>query len=346
MCRRSMLFQTIVSIIGFSISICSDVVVETRYDFRTMTRFPVELYSPDLGRTIPGYACLDLSDAMIGFSSSSSDEFEDRNGVHVSEIRFANSTSLRYNYRVPMDWDNGAFPTAHINADFASDFLHQVGSYLMTPVSHSEGLIVINPVQPEIYAYNGELFYARSTHQEMLQIMTAIKVVPGDRRDEPPSPIPLTNFHRCSISTGQHDDEEDDLESIWLPPTVWDTFMNELTRLGVVSESARLRNRNSFDRTIQVEASLAESTILDRLPSIQFFVELVNGSQAAIHQVYPREYFALHRSSRGAPTTGLLLVFTSPIPYCELGKRFLKNVVMHVDGRNRLIGFGDPLIEF
>ena len=335
-------------ILGVSIASPSDIVLETRYDFRTLTRFPVELFLPSINRYVSGYASLHLSPTVMGFSSGSSDDVDDTHGVQASEIRIANTTTLRYRYRVPINWDNEDTPTAHISADFTSDFLNQVGSYLITPVSHNEGLLVLNPTQPGIYAYNGELLYARSSHEEILQVFAGILVVPANRRDEPPSTVPLTSLSRCSIVTGRVDDDDYDenefssTERIRLPPAEWGYFVRELERVGLISESQLLRERISLDQTIEVDAERFEE-LVDELPSLQFVVELVNGSQAGIYRVEPRDYFTLDYDN---PQTGRLTVYTSPFPSCELGKRFLKSVVMHVDGRNHMIGFGDPLIEF
>ena len=331
--------------IAFVLACSCEHIIQTRYDFRTLTRFPVYFFSPELNRNITGYASLDLSEELIGFTSSS-DSFDE---ISVSQIFFANVV-LPYRYRVPLDWNEEFKPTAHINADMSSGLLRQVGSYLLTPISESEGLIVLTPDNPNAYAYNGELFYSPCVHQDVLQVMTAVQVVLASNRNESPLPVASSQFLRCSIITGNHDDEDDDdddsyqgNELIWIPPFAWEILSHELERNGLIYSRDR-EIGNVYGSPILVDRVRAES-VMDSLPSIRFLVELTDGSQASVFVIEPREYFASNRMHSNDEPYLMLNVFSSHVPFCELGKRFLKKTVIHVDGRTHQIGFGDPLIE-
>ncbi len=325
----------------FPVYMC-EYIIRTRYDFRTLTRFPVELYSPELDRNISGYASLDLSEELVGFSSSS-DSLEDEE-VAVSQIFIANGISIPYRYRVPLDWDNESFPTAHINADMDSELLRQVGSYLLTPISQSEGLIVLSPSNPNSFTYTQELLYSECVNSHVLQVMVAVQTITADSRAETLSPVGQDEFHRCSIVTGNPDEDDDTehsfAESTWISPNAWEVFSRELERHGLISSPLGIGH--NFEGPILLNRQLVES-VIDLLPSFQFFVQLVDGYQASVFVIEPREYFAFNNDQDQEFVE--LNVFSSHIPFCELGQRFLRRTVVHVDSINHRIGFGDPLIE-
>ena len=296
--------------------VSSDIVIPTRYDFRTMTRFPVQFRLRHFdNQYMDGFASLDLRSDMSPFTTEDDQNDLDIPFVSIDAVVFGNISTENYHLvdhfaMLPSSFNHPSLPTVHLSADLESTLLASIGDYLLTPVSGTEGLVVLNPSNPPMYAYQSQIFYTPLIRLDSLEFAASIQVGSFD-----------TLFgSECVANTGSHEVDE----YYRIPePAYWE-FSRQLEERGIAGPYVPINQ-------------------IENLPEIKFFIQLHDGSRACVQSVRPDEYL---RPRENDPDMLEIFVRSSQSNiFCDFGKILLRKIVLHVDGTNRRIGFGEPINE-
>ena len=343
--------------VSFAIEVFTD-----RWD-----RFPVVLWRDNV--LIDGLAALDLTNG----------DFDYIYGVDVSRIpewrllERATGLSIRDMHRtqrvinlgfqghvrggdssVPV-LDRAELPDVNhrlrIGASPFSVLAQSVSSFLMTPISSDQNMIVFNPENPTQYAFDNQLFYARSAiddrwesrfgHLDLWGVNTHIRFANDSSMTEPV---------RDSAMTGSED--EDDDSPLFMPcligdlPSVYgqmEDFLSVPRRFESVFMSlARQRGIRLENSYVSIYLMDVDDAMVDTFPTLQYIVQMENGAEINVGHLKPREYIVptqfpnrrrlrFHRDRRS--------------DFCTFDKILRDRMVIHFDTQNQRIGFGEPLVE-
>jgi hypothetical protein len=200
-----------------------------------------------------------------------------------------------------------------------------VQSVLLTPVSETEDILVLNPNNPGQYAFEGQIFYTNITRDTPWPINAAVRLSNASTSHQ--SILPLTEeFLPFGISTRERD-------HMWLPPHLRPDIMTRLDELGIEYSFAS-------DQILLVMYNVDITRLSITLPSIEVLIATDTGSVVQIARIDPIDYIV--RTDN--PTT-LRIQFVSALIGFTIDPRIYKNLVIHFDTQNGRVGFADPLVE-
>lgn len=318
-----------------------DVVIPTVFDLGFLRRFPVT-FDTNNSQSVPGYASISLGQTRNMFQVYDGYDLRDLDRIDARSWHTQGSggpqSALNFsiNLRVGVNISDEFHPTALIGGSFNSAFARTVGSFILTPTTNQTGQLIVRPLDPRIYAYNGEIFYATrrvisTGHIQRSMIPVSVRIVPRDQYLELGSPtvhtlVATSSFVDCTL-------EKQDRYLI-VPDETFDQFLDELDRLGVVheydGETDSLMIRNVTDE------------VVGSLPIIQCLVMSDEGLQVSIQLLSPRNYLLPLRTD---PSIRFVLMNTGE-NQCDLPPGLINRMFVHMDVSHNRIGFGEPLNAF
>ena len=217
-----------------------------------------------------------------------------------------------------------------LGGNFESQFSRQVGSYLLVPTSDTDGQLIINPIDPSVYVYEGELFYTSPIVEDSPKVNATVTMYPGS----PGVPPTVSETVSCTLETTKRINK--------IPRRVMRAFLAELERIGLDPFYLPEEFDQNYD---YISISRISDSDLERMPTIHFTIELHGGSLVNV-DMRPRDYIVSDSLFHGVDDATRLIVFSSPDESsCSITASVLRRVAIHVDSVNRRIGFGEPLTE-
>jgi len=306
-----------------------DILLHTQFELSHLRRFPVTFHNDQ--ESFPGHASLSLGNDYDTYLTVN---YEGNEAIEGPEIEFFTASSGTGSISVLTSFSmNGAneshLPTAQISASIESDFLRISQSFIMTPTSNVTGQIIISPSNPVEHSFGNQIFYASSRHPSRWVVPILVRVLPFNATDELfAEPADLDSFVDCSI--------EADRGYLWIPEPAYHAVLSAIHARNI---------RSSYDPATYLVQSLVlhniTESILDYLPSIQYLVLDDNGQQVSIQVLPPRAYLIPNIVD---PSSRSFRLRTGS-PACDLPGFLTNRMLIHVDGVQRRIGFGEPQIE-
>lgn len=315
-----------------------DITIPTTFDFGGVLRRFQTTYIMDTNTTISAFASLSLgrNTDLFEVYNGPIDYFpDDYDLVRVQswipqEGTLNISTSLRIDPNAPDEYS----PIGLIGGALNSRFVRAVGSYLVTPVTNETGLLIIRPADPNIYAYNREIYYATTRVQTFGQrrasIRAAIRVIPSEAfvmsdngAGVTDVAVPGHKFTNCFLETQSR--------YMLVPRDTFQDFIVELDRLGMHHE---IEGGSQFLILRNVNDAMIES-----LPIIQYIVLSDEDIQVSIQLLHPLDYaFEIETD----PTSRRIILHAG-YPSCDIPSIVTNKMMIHMDLPNGRVGFGEPL---
>jgi hypothetical protein len=201
-----------------------------------------------------------------------------------------------------------------------SSFANVTGSFLFNPINQTSAQLVLGPNNASAYAYQGEMFYARTLSPEEWLLPISVGIVGSPMRDPQPCLFDSTSV------------------PFVVPRATLNSVYERIRDLRIDAYVTYYPSPD-YPTSIRIRSNISEE-ILDEFPIIQFAITDDNHNLVSIAQVHPREYVDIYQSrayiwfeSRGEEG-------------CVLTPIVLRKLVLHFDAVNNRVGFGDPLNEF
>jgi hypothetical protein len=219
---------------------------------------------------------------------------------------------------------------ASLSGSLGSEFLFMTNTFVHAPTNRTHGQLIINPRNATVYALDNKLYYASSLLEERMVVPVAVRVV-GSDADAPTGDETRNNFPEfvpCLVDSR--------FVTIHIPEIAFGQLIAQLENVGVRLEMiptnpdiARFFVHNVTDANI------------DLLPSVQFFVRTDQEERVSIATLSPRDYLGPEIMLDTARSVRPFWVRIGS----SLSSKLLNTIVVHMDGINRRIGFGEPLNE-
>ena len=305
-----------------------DLVLNTTFDLSFLRRFPVVFENSH--ERIAGFATLIFSREYDSFIVDSEYQDQPNDQTHISS--FTVETFNGY-LVIPTDFsliraDETYLPTADIGVGPRSNLLQIVGSFIITPTSNITGQLIINPRNPSIHAFGGQIFYATTRNESTWTVPIAVRAIPADNPYRANDPVDPDQFHICTV--------EADRGYLWVPEEVYGVFLNAVSQLNIRSSFSQMGQRIQFMILHDLTDELIHS-----LPSIQYLVMDDTGLAVTIQVMSPSTYLGPYIGD-DSPRTVRIRFGNMP---CDLAPKVLNRVLVHVDGVNRRLGFAEPMTE-
>jgi hypothetical protein len=289
--------------------------------------FPIEYIPAEGTETFSGFGTLDFHGTSFRFDSRNYDPRINR-GLTSREARgiLIGEPPIRIDFDREHTVRNS--PSATEN-DFrivlpggrGSAMSRDVQSFLFTPVSETEDILVLNPTNASQYAFEGQIFYTN-----ML----------GEARD---TPWPIRAAVRLSSGSSSVPTPEDymplgltmtDVDTLYLPRHLRRDIIRSLDALDMGYHGGSLD---------WIEFHVSDTTLLAALPSIEVLIATETGEIVHIARIDPFDYINY---------TYNLVRFRiqfGPVSSFAITPRIFQNLVIHFDTQNGRVGFADPLVE-
>ena len=236
---------------------------------------------------------------------------------------------------IPEDSPDTPSPTIMIPAfPHSSPFGREVSSFLFSPFSESEDILVLSPSDATEYAYQGQITYTTlpvrgSTAPRNHWFRATVRV-----DSETQEPLRNGDFVPCGIQPHSNLNDND----IQIPRQAFSVFLEQVRVLGVRDSYRSYKGRVA---TYLVDL---DPERLATLPAIEFIIRAVDGTHVQIASLKATEYLV---PSNEEPHVYRVLLYTSGINEGSfvLTPRVTKNLLIHFDYENNRIGFADPLVE-
>ena len=312
-----------------------DIIVETDYLDCGLRRFPVVFhneYGPH-----PGFATLRMSHQDDSFQffvgPGRYDYLQDIDFWSLGTSESGGSIHVPTSITVFDLDDLPGLPTAIFSASLQSNFLQIARSFILTPTNLTNGQLIINPLNASRYAFEEQIYYASSLEDARLRIPVAFRVIGSSSQQTTENfevGVSLGDFYSCII--------DDPFNGLWVPNSIYVEFFNQLHSVGI--HHTYVPETNQLPRTIVY--NVTEENI-DLYPSLQFFILTDDDQVVSIQVLGPRDYIGPERSV--ADGGGRPLMIRTGTPDCSLPSRLINRMMVHIDGENGRIGFGEPLEE-
>jgi hypothetical protein len=238
------------------------------------------------------------------------------------------------NFSIPNVSDLGLWDTMHgsIGVAFNTSFARRFERFIITPSGHGEeGLLVLDPITPEQYAYEGQWFYVNSLCDQHPVIEASVFV--GNHSASSRAVFALVS---TSLPTS-------------IPPEAFQIIVGHVERAGFIIVNRTLDN-------LQVNAStavrlgipgnyetlyiprLCASELAQILPPIHF--EIVSGTQRFRITIFPEDYIKPFANGH----TLTIMGFSVGGLYA-IGTNMLRRLALQIEPENHRIRFAEPVIE-
>jgi len=289
---------------------------------RTGYSFPIEYIPEEVNATIPGRAVLDTFNnfAPLLRSGRGLRERESCLGMLVGDNR------VRIDFDTPMRITDSC--NVLVGIGFGSAFAGRFPNHLLTPVSQSEALLVLNPTNPAEYAHGDRILYTplepSLVDNQQYPIRGALRLSeePGQSETTLLPPLTDSDFFPLGIEMSANKHK--------IPRRLLNQLIARIEALGIETvEEGRYMCLNNVTPD-QFRA----------LPSFDIIVQSDDGSrQYQIGQLEPDDYLF---------ATGGTNVYEFDLTG---GDEFVMNrivtekLLIHFDYDHNRIGFADPLVE-
>ena len=265
-----------------------------------------------------------------------------------------------------------SLPWFKLAATPRSQFLNQVGSFVINPINQTNRQIVITPSNVTQYAYQGEIVYVENTNPDFWTVPISLGVVGED-------PSTYLGPVDCQLSSA--------FGANVLPQAIYDRIydrLRELRLLEVTSDSGMREDSseeeademsgdefdmqevgehlsdgdNDMDEVSSYDEEdrygtfapvYIKSTISQEdyalLPIIEFQVRDLTGNYNSITRLGPQDYIDMV-DNENYRSVWLHLHIIEGTDDCRLNTNFLRNLLVHFDAINNRVGFADPINEF
>ena len=334
-----------------------EIVLQVTYDSTNPPRFNVTFRAPQQDQAptiIHGFASLYPSSSYSSLSQSGIIRPLRMNRIYANSIEFESSDSThRFSPRPsvgiidssnPDDWQN---LSVLIGCEFNSPFMDEYEGFILSPISRNSGRLILRPRNPQVYAFQGEWFYAQSTHPVVPKVLASVLVEGNPSHIMTPSPSQF----RVDLVRKEH----------LVPPIVLHQLVDQFNRLGIQTYTVSRDNRDvppprhsegrllaivrtdnqDLYRSIEFIGPSIEA-FTNILPTITFRVVDVDGQQISL-PVYPHDY--LQQDEFEVEKFEMLFLGAYDQNRWTIGSSLLSRIALHIDGENHLIGFGEPLTE-
>ena len=209
-------------------------------------------------------------------------------------------------------------------------------SFLYSPISATEDVLVIDSSNPSAYAYQGQIYYTAIEFDDGPEwmiipcpIRTAARVttVDGDW-----SPQDLTNSDFIPTGFIFHQNA-DNSEDVFLPLTIRNDLIESFASLGISISAVP-------DLSSSITLSDIDITLSHTFPSVQIIIRTEDETYTQIALIEPTDYLI----STEEPTV-YRVRFCSDEASFIFDPRINRNLLIHFDYPNNRFGFGDPLVE-
>jgi hypothetical protein len=324
--------------------------VEVTLDNRGLWRVPIRPLTRSAEDVISARAILDLG-GVHGFEYFSPDLRDSRSAAIADGYYIGGNDSSTTIYvhtddpfAIPMESSAAFWTASHasIGTGFNSPFARTVHHYIISPTNSESGLLVLNPENPDQYAFLGEWFYVNSSNNVLPQI-TASVVVGDSIASDPPDLFTLVS--KTDIS--------------WIPQEAFRNIVRHLERAGFRVSGAQAGIPNPVGpidmdsigrgRTVLVTGNLAvlghemiavpelsAEELAQVLPPIYFDIGSIERFRITL---LPQDYI------RTVDDLAYILIGARRRGRCSIGTNVLQRLALHIDLRNRRIGFADPVNE-
>jgi len=196
--------------------------------------------------------------------------------------------------------------------------------------STTEGVIIINPVNPGEYLADGSTLSVALLHGEM-GYLVPVEIDLGYPFDDERSTKGNHARGEGLIQLGAMDPT---FHSTTVPHEIWEEFRKSLERFGSIEEHGEY-----FD----IHGDTADlSSVFASLPSLEFSVQLMDGSS---HFVLPLSHTDYLVPTAISSRFRLLINKQFSGDYPRLGNNLLNKFAIILDAKNRRIAFGTPKKE-
>jgi hypothetical protein len=317
-----------------------DIIVETDYLDYGFRRFPVVFHNEDGPR--PGFATLGIIHddySVVMFADLRRHRvLEDVDSWSLETSEGSGGSITVPTSMVVIDlFGLPGLQTAIFAASFRSRFLEIARSFILTPKNLTNGQLIINPLNASRYAFEEQIYYASSLDEARLRIPVAIKVIPPPSRSTDSSSgatyiVSRDDFHSCVI--------DDPSNGLWVPNSVYVDLFNQLDSLGI----HHLDILESNQLSVTIVYNVTEENI-GLLPSLQFMILTDDDQVVSIQGLGPWDYIAPERAVEAGGGRPLMLRTGTAGWGCTLSSKLINRMMVHIDGENARIGFGEPLDE-
>ena len=301
----------------------TDVAIDIQFDFSPSNRyspfkFPIELNTDNY--IIETFGYLSFGRSYIAPHSSIGANFRDE-WLRVNDLTIVGSgvtVPTNWLFVPPIDdvnmWSSNMIGVPGIFGSFLTD---QIGSYMIVPTSSRGGQMVMNPIDPTAYAYEGGIMYTNRLNGIGLLLRASVL-------DNPPGGQEIQPVYATLVELQFYDTQHR------LPRELMQNLQDWIT------ESAVLIISDSQPRyRFQTES------VIDELPSLRFAIESHDTNQPFFIALSARDYLV---PVSGEPNVYQLNVAETDENRVMLGSSMLTKMVIHFDAINRRIGFGEPLV--
>jgi len=289
---------------------------------RETFRFPIVLFPVEGNDPLNGFASLDIHKTFFAFTPNRQNVSQSNTSSIEARAILISENGLRVDFSHPIN----------VYDEFSSQrnpslVAGQWTSILISPESHAETIIVLQPSCPSDYAYERQIFYTPMLPSMFVPDAWWFRV--AFRFDTTtqyePTYILQDDFMVGNLSTSATD-------SVEVPSHLRREFMFRL-----VQELGIRTYPNNPDMSLRLEIS--DLSRLAELPSFDIAIRTDDGTEIQIAKLEPIDYLA------PTPNPNAYLIFFGPSSGFTLTRRILQNLLIHIDYANQRVGFGDPLIE-
>ena len=211
-----------------------------------------------------------------------------------------------------------------------SPFSRIVESFILLPINDTAGALIVNPTNPSEYVLDGHWDYTTSLSTISFEVEASVSIL---RSDEP---IEATDVLESPVNRFRF---SSDPEPMMVSFEVMNALLHELSR--VLPGQAIFETYPQFDGYRIAPLRIDDESIFDLLPVIRFTVNL-DHERAILLPLFPRDYL---RQTARQNMYSLLVIGRPDAPVFTLGQPLLSKMAIHLNGRNRTIGFGEPLFD-
>ena len=217
-----------------------------------------------------------------------------------------------------------------IGVAFNTSFARRFERFIITPTGNGEsGLLVLNPVTPEQYAYGGQWFHVNSLNDHIPFIEASVVI--GDY----PAPSPA----RFSLSSNG--------DCTFIPAEAFQNIVRHLERAGfnIVSRIRDVPTGGALTAVRETSGGLTmlyiprrtAAEIAQVLPPIYF--ELVADTQVFRVTIFPEDYIQPLGNGRHV----LSIATDNGERLNIIGSNVLRHLALYIDTENRRMGFAEPV---
>ena len=296
--------------------------------------FPIQFIAAEGNGTFGGFATLNFYGRMFQYEPPTFDDFPPDDAT-ITQARgiLIGEPPLRIDFVREHTVLNSSSATENdfrivLPGGCGSAMSRDVQSFLLTPVSETEDIFVLNPTNASQYAFEGQIFYTNMTRGVLVSlwpIHAAVRVSSG-------SSSVLTPEEYMPFGLAMMD-----FDTLFLPRHLRPDIVRSLDELGI--DHSNTTGIGRFSNSFEIY-NMDITRLAAALPSIEVLISTDTGEIVQIARIDPIDYIA----GTDDPTT-FRVQFGSGLACFSITPRFYKNLVIHFDTQNGRVGFADPLVE-